>query len=493
MPPVIAAVTAIAASPIGSFLLRLGVSFVIGRMQQKRMEKKMRQAKAEAAKVLINASSNSESIGVAYGKTRVGGIRAFVESTNGSGDESASTHLNMVFILSEGYIEEIQELWFDDNKVWDVANANPTWDGHLLDFDNAPDTDYRSILQAAGTQIVFNHGTDDQTVDTTFQDSVGSDIWTNDHRLRGLTYLSLILKANADAYKGGLPLITAVIQGRHMQDVSAITEGDTTRTTYLSGADANPVDVLYDYLTNPRYGKGLDHTAQNPSDIDANYQAGLHIDIASFQQARTDIGNTFKINGVINTANTVYDNVGEILESMNGILVFQNGKYKLKIKKQNESVRKTFTYADIIGAVAYTEPGKESRFNKVKAFFRNKEAGTDYNDDMVVVENATYLTEDNDQILEGQTRLDLIDDETLVNTLATYLMDASRYNSIIQFEAPHTTLKLECGDIIAMQLDDFGWTAGNEREFRIAQMSITAEDTIEFVCEEYNSSIEIIS
>jgi hypothetical protein len=433
----------------------------------------------------------------------VGGTRAFVNSTNGSGDTGGTEYLNMIIVLSEGKVDQINKLYFDDKVVWDRDSSGTLSGNRLQNFEYTapPDplpenyedpTPFGAALNDSNTEIRFWNGDDNQLYDSDFAANAGSS-WTSNHRLRGLTYLSLTLKANADAYKGGLPLMTAEIQGRHMQQVSGITTGDTTRSVVNTNADVNPVDVLYDYMTNTRYGKGLDHTSQNATDPDANYQAGLHIDLASFQQARTDIGSYFKINGVVTTSEQLYDNIGEILESMNGVLVFQNGKYRLKIKKQNESVRKTFTYADIVDAVAYQLPGKESKFNKMKAFFRNKETGTDYNDDMVVVDNSTYLTEDNNQILEGQIRLDLVDDETLVNSIATYQMNTSRYNSVINFTAPHNTIKLECGDIIAMQLDDFGWTTGNEKEFRIAQMSLTADDTVEFVCEEYESSIQLIS
>lgn len=499
--PAVAAVTAFASTAIGSFIIRLGITFIIGRIQQKRMESKMRKmqenAKAAASAVLINSSSNSDPIPVLYGRTRVGGIRSFVETTDNAGDESKTEYLCMTIVMAEGEVRNPKRIYFDDTIVWD-AGVNGTLSGNQFQnfmakgpTDDPTNPFYDSLTQS-GTAIYFHNGSDDQAYNTAFSTAVGSDIWGSAHRLRGLVYAAIILRANSDVYKGGLPLITFEMEGKRIQNVANITQGDTTITHYTAGASMNPVDVLYDYLTNPRYGKGLDHTSVDRSDPESGYSAGLHIDLGSFQTARTQVAGTFGINGIVNTAEQIYNNVGEILESMNGILIFQNGKYSLRIKNSSETSVKTFTYDDIVTPVALQLPGKDSKFNKVNAYFRNSESGTDYNEDIVVVENSTYLSEDNNQVLEFEIRLDLVDDENLVSSIATYQMDETRYGSVIEFETAHTALKVECGDIIKMQLDDFGWTVGNEKAFRVAQMSITPENTIRFTAQEYESTIQLL-
>jgi len=508
--PAVAAVTAFASTAIGSFIIRLGVSFIIGRIQQKRMESKMRKmqenAKAAASAVLINSSSNSDPIPIIYGRTRVGGIRSFVETTDNAGDESKTEYLNMILVMAEGEVRTPKKVFFDDTVVWD-ADVNGTVSGNQLQnfmakgSDDDPSNIFYDSLSEAGTKIFFHNGSDDQTYNTTFSTSVGSDLWGSTHRNRGLVYAAIILKANADVYKGGLPLVTFEMEGKRIQNVANITSGDTTITHYTAGRDINPVDVLYDYLTNPRYGKGLDHTSVDRSDPESGYSAGLHIDLDSFQTARTLVNGVFKINGVMSTAEQVYNNVGEILESMNGILIFQNGKYKLKIKNQNETSVKTFGYDEIVTPVALQLPGKDAKFNKVNAYFRNRDNDSAkasngrsdaFNEDIVVSENSTYLSEDNNQVLEFEIRLDLVDEESLVQDIAEYQMDETRYGSVIEFETAHTALKVECGDIIKMQLDDFGWTVGNEKEFRVVQMSITPENTIRFTAQEYESSIQLL-
>jgi hypothetical protein len=102
-------------------------------------------------------------------------------------------------------------------------------------------------------------------------------------------------------------------------------------------------------------------------------------------------------------------------------------------------------------------PAKSNKFNKVLADYRNKVSGTDYNDDIVIVDSSTYLAEDNGTALEGRIRLDLVDDTALVTDIANYTLNTSRYQQTVQFDAAHTALRLQCGDIINMDLEEFGW------------------------------------
>ena len=62
--------------------------------------------------------------------------------------------------------------------------------------------------------------------------------------------------------------------GKKILDVSTLTEGDTsgdsTGANYTTSADQNPADVMYDYLINKVFGKGLEH------DANGNYLAGFN-------------------------------------------------------------------------------------------------------------------------------------------------------------------------------------------------------------------------
>ncbi len=481
--PAAAAISAFAATAVGGFLINLAVSFVIGKVMQKRMKKKMEaMQRANRPSVMVNTASNTEAIPVLYGQTRVGGNRLFTESTNGAGDTASTSHLNMLFSICEGEVESIQQIYFDDEIVWDTNNGGTISNNQLDNFIGkyAP-----ALASSTGTKIVFYSGSDNQTSNSALQTSIGSQ-WTANHRLRGIVYCGMILTANAEIYKGGLPLMTFVVKGKKIKDVSAL----PSTVTLTSGADQNPVDVLYDYITNPRYGKGLDH------DSNGNYSAGLNIDLDSFKTARSQAAGYYKINGMIDTSQDLYANIGEILESMNGLLVFQGGKYILKLQSRSETSVATFTPYDILSPVSVSMPAKSDKYNKVLADYRNKAVGTNYNDDIVIVSSSTFLAEDTGTELENRIRLDLVDDVNLVTDLANYSMNDSRNQQTVTFDTAHTALRLQCGEIINMNLEEFGWdTAGgysNGKPFRLTQMSLNPDNSISITATEYISTIELI-
>ena len=56
-------------------------------------------------------------------------------------------------------------------------------------------------------------------------------------------------------------------------------------------------------------------------------------------------------------------------------------------------------------------------------------------------------------------KFDLINDQNLVEDMADFILDESRNNISVSFSAAHTALKVECGDIITLELPHFGWGA----------------------------------
>jgi len=458
---------------VGQFIVRMVLSYAISSV----MEKKRNKARGSGSQsIMVNKNSNNESIPLVYGKTRVGGVRPYINTSDGA-SAVGTEYLNMALTLCEGEIGDIKQLWFNDEVVWDIADGGTITSGTMSGWKG----DYAAALN--NSYISYHTGADSQTVDTTLQASIKDAEWTVNHRLQGVSYLAIKLKADPEVFKGGVPLITATIEGKKMQRVSDISQGATSQGTLYNGADANPVDVLYDYMTNRRYGKGIDH------DQSGNYSAGQDIDLVSFKAARILAAPKFKINGMLSTDQLIYNNIGEILENCNGVLAFRAGKYSLIIKNANETTAMVVKTEHILTAVTVTMPEKATKFNKITANYRNPTVGTDYNDDLVVIESSTYLTQDSGSILETTVDFDLISDPTLVSEMATYIMDSSRLGMSISFEAAHVLLKVEAGSIIEMDLPNFGWT---NKKFRVNGMELTGSNTIAVSAVEYTPSIELV-
>jgi len=452
-------------------------------------------AASVASRLLVNRSSNNATIPVIYGTHRIGGVRVYVETSNGSGTvndtPTGNEYFNMIIVVAEGQTGIPKQVLFGDVRVWDDdASGSYSESGGRYTLNN-----FQSGNEYSGAQININYhdGRDNQTVDTLIQNSVGSGNWPNSAKLGGVAYFAIRLKANADAYAGGVPVITVVVEGKHIKNVSTLTSGSSSFSNTV-GDGQNPADVIYDYLTNTRYGKGMDH------DASGNYQAGIDIDIDSFKAARTHYascngGSGIKFNGVIPTAARLYDNIEMLTLSANSSLVYTGGKYRLVPRKQGETSVFEFNKDNIIGTVSVSRPAKSSLFNKITAGYVDSSTALNYVDNVEVTytgnDGTNYLSEDNGTVLESKVDYQMTTDTAYVSRLNKYRIDNSRHQITASFIANHQALKVECGDIVKIVQEDLGWDSSANKLFRVLEITFQKGNTFEFICTEYESSIQI--
>ena len=89
----------------------------------------------------------------------------------------------------------------------------------------------------------------------------------------------------------------------------------------------------------------------------------------------------------------------------------------------------------------------------------------------------------------------MITDSTLVTDLITQTVDISRNEQTVQFEAAHTALLLKSGDIIEIISEELGWgpaeSPANRKYFRVQELTLTEENTVEITATTYNSAEEL--
>ena len=450
---------------------------------------------ARARALLVNKNSNNAGIPLIYGKYRMGGTRVYLETSNNDGSitdtDANNEYFNCVLSLCEGKMGHIRELYFGDELVWSGNPVGTYDDGYTLSSFTGS---FASALSAP-SKIKYYNGSTTQEADGSMQTSVDPSVWTNDHKLTGIAYLSIILKANAEAYAGGLPVFTAVLEGKSIPNVSTI---NTTLNTYTStvGADQNPADCIYDYLTNTIYGKGLDH------DTDGNYDAGLDIDIQSFDDARDDCAAAYAggtgsnmFNGTLSTEQKLYENVQRMTKACNGLLMFSGGKYRLQIQKKGETVPQKdgedspshiFNEDNILGEVTVNRGKKSTKINKVTSGFTD--AATKYIDNIVVTKDPDALDDDNGTVLEASMDHQLTTNSDFVIRLNEYRINKTRNQTAIVFKASHKALVVECGEIIKVSQDALGW---DNKLFRVITITLNADNEVAISAIEYISSIQI--
>tara|TARA_B110000971_G_scaffold39551_1_gene38502 strand:- start:2282 stop:5101 length:2820 start_codon:yes stop_codon:yes gene_type:complete len=387
----------------------------------------------EARSALVNKQSNIEQIPVIYGTRRVGGTIVFVEA---SGNQNK--YLYLCLVLGEGRVEAIGNIYIDD------------------------------VLLASGSRH-FNYVVVDKKVGSNTQPAsgllTGAPSWGDSDTLNGIAYLGLRLTYNADVFSG-IPTITADVQGRRLYDPR------TGTTAYSS----NPALCLRDYLTNPRYGKGLPSsviddttfsTAANDCDVNVDsYDGGASV-------------KAFSCNAVLLTDKTLFNNVKVFLSGMQGIMPYQNGQYRLFIEKDKASTF-DFTTDNMIGGFSMAGSSKSSKYNKVTAKFINPEAN--WQPDSVVWPDSTsteaslYLSEDSNIELSTETNLTTVTNYYQARNIAKTVLLASRLAGIrLDITATSEALNCVVGDVVTVTHPTPGW---NAKQFRVTRLVLNYEGTV---------------
>lgn len=399
---------------------------------------------SQARGALINKESNIGSIPVVYGQRRLGGYRIFVETTG-----TDNNLMYMCLVFCEGEVESITNI-----RINDVNLVGSEYEPYVT------------------TQAFV--GTDTQSTSSLLLESPS---WDASDRLLGLAYLAVKLEFNQDVFSS-IPNITADVKGKKLYD-------PRTATTAYS---TNPALCLRDYLTNTRYGKGLASSLIDDTSFSSAANA-CDEEYLPHPLAVVDIPR-FSCNAIISTEQSLFDNVSLLLTAMQGIMPYQNGEYRLKVEDDYASTF-DFTTDNIVGGIQFSGASKKKRYNRVTAKFINPDAN--YQGDSVTWPDSsstdyfTFLTEDNNVVLEQQIDLSTVTNYYQARNIAKTLCLASRKNAIsITFQATSEAIQCSVGDVVTITHPTPAWSS---KEFRITRMSINFDGTVNIGAIEHNATV----
>lgn len=441
--------------------------------------------------VLINQDSAIASVPVVYGERQVGGTRVFV-STNGSNNR----YLYVAFVMAEGQINAFNRLTIDGNNV----PLNTYAHGVVA---TPTSGNYKNKLQ-----VQFFDGRDDQIASSVLNAAPG---WTSNHRLQGLAYLAMRFEwvgfntqdnPNNNPYGGGVPTVTARIQGRKVLDITGITPA-TYDTAYASDTvsySTNPVNVLADYLRNPRYGKAL----ENGKFDWATWKTAADLCDQTVTYGNSETSKAFTCNGVINTQNSLMTNCKILLSTFRGIMPYQGGKYKLRIEHGGDDTDIAATPTDpttvftvttdhLIGGVQLEGESKQHKANRVVVTYVDPEA--DYQPNEVVVptegsaDDVAFLAADNGIRLEKRITMPTITDRRIAEQFALVFLKRSRTQKFLTFQTNLATTDTAVGDLIRVQSTPLSL----DGIFRIMDLRLSTQGTMEISAIEHQASTYAIS
>jgi hypothetical protein len=442
------------------------------------------QAQAQAIQgVLVNKDTAVNPVPVVYGTRRVGGSRVFI-STDGTNNK----YLYVALVLSEGQVNGYTKLFLDDNEVPLSSYAH----GVVATPSSGPYTDR---LQAQ-----FFDGRDTQTQSSVLGQTPN---WTSQHTLSGLSYIACRFEwkkietqedADNNPYRG-LPKINVLLQGRKIKDATSLSAGHSTAygsetTTFTN----NPVSVLLDYMRNPRYGKGL----PNDSFDFTSFKVAADLCDQTVQYTSSTTGKAFTTDAVVDTGQTLMNNVKVLLSPMRGIMPYQVGQYHLKIEHGGDdtdiaatptdpSTSFTITTDHIVGGVALQAPSKKNKLNRAVLTFVDPDA--DYQAEQVVypedgsADDIAFLAEDGIR-LEKKFTFNMITNREQALQMAEVMVKKSRANQTISLQTTTDTATISVGDLVRITNANISL----DGIFRVQSVDLTAQGQIGFTGTQHNAS-----
>lgn len=211
--------------------LMTGGAIWSGIEQRREMQRALDQMRKEGEFGLkANTRTTQRAIPLVFGETRVGGNIVYM-GTGGMRNPEPNVVVNnqdlyLIFGVSEGPIDSFREMYFNEMKVWDVQSGNlqtPFRDSFLFDYRLGVSS------QAPYTQV--------NSIDLDFSETYPN-VATAMVRLR---YNRAIFQS--------IPAVTFLVRGIKCFDPA--TPGDGRKWTF------NPAHVLYNLMTNKRYGWGV--------------------------------------------------------------------------------------------------------------------------------------------------------------------------------------------------------------------------------------------
>ncbi|MFW5981522.1 MAG: phage tail protein, partial [bacterium] len=281
-----------------------------------------------------------------------------------------------------------------------------------------------------------------------------------------LAYISTTLDAE-ELESSGTPTITSIIKGRKVR----VWEDDRWENKYSN----NPAFCLLDFLTNNRYGLGINDE---------------YIDLESFREMaeycdeEVDGEKRFELDIVIDQEKSALDWITEILSAFKGFLFYSNGKLKLKIDKPEDPVQE-FAMNDevdniISGSFSRKEKSRKDRFSEVTVKYTDpaqnyEQIGARFTDESLTFENKTDIT------ILGINRFSQAGRE------ARYFQrKSSLCTTMATWGAGIDSIHCEVGDVVLLSHDNPGW---EEKPFRVMEISEQENDEMQITAIEYNEAI----
>lgn len=321
-------------------------------------------------------------------------------------------------------------------------------------------------------------GTDTQTVDATLN-SVFSSEWPATSKGLDVAYIVLQMEFDKDIYLTGIPNLTVLVQGNQVYD---------HRDSQWKFSD-NPALCIRDYLLSTVYGGGVDASEIDEDSFDD--MADFCDVLVSVPDGASGFENQkrFTCNGWVDTSRSVPENIPELLSSCRGMLIFQDGKYRLHIPRDMTGSIESFelTEDNIIGDWEFNLAGLAGVANIVRA--THIDPAQNYQPVQVQWpepgEANAYLTADNDFEALREIELPFTNNVYMAEQICQIALTESRQNIMVAVSANEAAKVLQAGDVVPLSHSTPGWSS---KEFWVDAVFLLQDGNLRLALREYDAS-----
>ena len=254
--------------------------------------------------------------------------------------------------------------------------------------------------------------------------------------------------------------------------------GLPTMTFEVTNSLKNPGDVLFDYLTSDRYGAGLANTDLDVNSITgtANTSMKGYCDELVPYTDKSNVSTTnerFEINGVLSTFDSCSTNIDKICTHSATFFTFdvKQGKFKAVPNRAISAAEQAncLVYSDnnIVSKIDISSTELYNLFNAVEVEYPDKNRKDQLNTIKLEIPAGDRNANEPDNVLSY--KLDLINDNIRAERLANIDLNQSRNSRVIQFEADFSGIQSDVGDVIQLQVINYGLINNFYRVMRVSE------------------------
>lgn len=199
--------------------------------------------------------------------------------------------------------------------------------------------------------------------------------------------------------------------------------------------------------------------------------------------------NILQTNVLLDTSNTVFKNVQNMLAHGDASLCSFSGKYYLSVEKDATPIV-TIEQADVLGGeISISDTSGKNRYNSVQASI--VDPGVGWKTSAVTFYNANYLTEDNNVEKKMNLAFDYITNYYTARAMAERHLKRSRFLRTYSITLPYKFLGLLPNDVVELNHPSIPVTAN--RTFVVDSISSSTDGKFSVDLQETNSDVFIVS